>query len=475
MSWLADADLWLRVLRMVEIIAVLGGIILVHEFGHYIVGKWSGMAVDEFAIGVGPTIREWQRGGTKYRLCWFLFMGYVRIRGLEGESDADVAEGSFYSRPHGQRMLAILAGSAMNVLTAALLFCLLYGIWGVPDVRSDNTISQVVPNSAAAAAGLEPGWRIISVDGRPTPLPEPIEQAVRASRGRPLRFVLEREGVRREVTITPRYHPEDRRYLVGVAFRNDGACTNVIDRVDPGGPAGRAGLERGDRIIGVDGRRVDHPIEILDKLSYVPPALEHAEPYEVGLKPLRVEFLRNGVRLETTVEPEARKRQRLKPSVDGRAVKLEDAEVESYLEGDVGLTLERRYKHLGVVGALARGLDHSRRIVGDILEQLGLLARGRHLDQVGGPVAILKVLSDAAFVGLYDLIEMAGTLSIMIGFFNLLPLPALDGGRAVFIALEWLRGRPVIGRVRESQVHTVGLLLLLGLMVLISIRDLRRW
>lgn len=539
-----EATWAIKLFRAFEIAMVLGGIILIHELGHYLVGKWSRMRVEEFAIGIGPTIKSWERGGTLYRLCPFLFMGYVRICGLEGEQDADVIEGSFYTRPHSQRLAVIMAGSVTNVICAALLFCVLYGFWGVPDIRSDTTLAQIMANSAASEAGVQPGWRITAVDGHDTPQPEMVEQRVRSSNGKPVVLTLEREAygradqfqaaltiatdapaltaveagsiaarqalrpgdlllavgdrevtdgarveaelaaaghrqlklaARREVTLKPRWSAKKERYLVGVVFRDDNANQNVIQRVEPGGAADQAGLEPGDAIVAVDGRPTTHPMVILQALTEVAPDLELSAPEQVSLRPREVTVERGGQDLTVTLIPQARRQQREQAPVAGQVAADQDLPLENYLVGNPGLTLEPRFKHLGLVGSIGYGLQRSQRIVEMVLEGLGLLARGRKLDQVGGPVAILRLLSDAAVLGPYDLFEMAGTLSIMIGVFNLLPLPALDGGRVVFILLEWLFRRPMLSRAKESMVHSVGLLVLLGLIVLVSIRDVQRW
>ncbi|MBI2302611.1 MAG: site-2 protease family protein, partial [Armatimonadetes bacterium] len=128
-----------------------------------------------------------------------------------------------------------------------------------------------------------------------------------------------------------------------------------------------------------------------------------------------------------------------------------------------------------LMASVGHGVERGWSVVHEALKGLGLLAQGRKLDQVGGPVAILKLLSQAAGSGGYDLFETAAMLSIILGVMNLLPLPALDGGRLVFIFLEWGFRRPVIGRTREAYVHVVGLVVLLGLLALITVRDLRRW
>ncbi|NUP99846.1 MAG: RIP metalloprotease RseP [Armatimonadetes bacterium] len=478
MTWFEHGSVWL--LRAVQIGLVLGGIILIHEFGHFIVAKWSRMVVDEFAVGLGPTIKSWRRDGTLYRVAPFLFMGYVRIRGLEGEPDADELEGSFYRRPVYQRLAVLAAGAAMNVLFAALVFCLLYGLWGVPE-RPDTTISEVVSGSAAQQAGLQPGWRITAVAGEPTADPGAVREKIAASQGKPLMLRVEQDGAERELTVAPRPDGSGH-YLIGVVFEDkDGGFTSEIRRVDPGKAAAVAGLRRGDQIVAVNGQRTEQADDIMAALASVPAADELKDRREVSLPPVAVTVLRGGQEQTFSVQPRPRKEQRLKESGGAEAA---DQEVETYLVGDVGLALERRYQRLGLAASLREGALRSYEILVGVLSQLGVLLRGQQLDQVGGPVQIVKFLSEAAFLGGYELLNWAGMLSIMIGVFNLLPLPALDGGRMLFILLDPLvrfvlgklgsKNPSELSRRMETWAHAVGLIALLALMLLVSVRDLTR-
>jgi len=511
MSFLSDSTVVVYLIRTLQIVCVLGAIILVHEFGHFIVAKKCGMTVDEFAVGIGPTLKSWERDGTLYRVGLFLFMGYVRIRGLEGgdpaprdsrsQSDepADAVElpddspqeaplpppakddpGSFYSRPIPHRIAALLAGAGMNIVFAAFLFCSLYGFWGVP-VPPDTRVEEVTPGSAAATAGIEAGWKIAAVDGEVMEGPGDVQTAVAESEGRALRMTLARDGQTRDLMVTPRPKPEEEGegWLIGVKFSDD-SVSDVVERVDPGRAAAEAGIRSGDRIVAIEGEPVTDPASIRYALAAVPPDLETMEPEQVQLAPVHLTIERDGQRQDVTVHPEAKKRQR---------AKADDAEgagsIEDYLVGDAGLALKIRYQQLGWGAALKYGFEDSWNILRDVFDSLKTLLRGQQLDQVGGPVMIVKALSEQAFYGWYALLSWGGMLSIMIGVFNLLPLPALDGGRVLFVLAEPISGgvltrfgvddaKEKIRRV-EGLIHAVGLVALLLLMVLVSFRDVGRW
>ncbi len=504
MSFLSDSTVMVYLIRTVQIVCVLGSIILVHEFGHFIVAKKCGMTVDEFAVGIGPTLYRWERGGTLYRIGLFLFMGYVRIRGLEGgdpapreqrEPKPDEAPlepqepnapppaddpGSFYARPIPHRVAALLAGAGMNIVFAAFLFCGLYGVWGVP-VPPDTRIEEVTPGSAAAAAGIEAGWKIAAVDGQSMEGPGDVQTAVAESGGRPLRMSLARDGQTRSVTVTPRAKAKDEGegWLIGVKFSDD-SVSDIVERVDPGRPAAAAGIRGGDRIVAIAGEPVTDPASIRYALAEVPKDLELLQPEQVQLAPVQLTIERDGRRQDVVVHPEAKKRQRAKADEGAEGGSIED-----YLVGDTGLALRISYQQLGWGAALRYGFADSWSILRDVFDSLAMLLRGQQLDQVGGPVMIVKALSEQAFYGWYALLSWAGMLSIMIGVFNLLPLPALDGGRVLFVLAEPISGgvltrfgvddaKEKIRRV-EGLIHAVGLVALLALMVLVSFRDVGRW
>jgi regulator of sigma E protease len=481
MSLFEDGKLLLWLFRAVQILLALGGIILVHEFGHYIAAKWSKMQVDEFAVGVGPTLKSWERKGTLYRICPFLFMGYVRIRGLEGEPEANQLEGSFYTRPHHQRLFVITAGAIANVVFASVLFCLLFGAWGVPDVVVD--ITEIVPGSAAQKAGLEPGWRLVSIDDTPITDSSDVSRLVSGAKGRAIPITVARGDERRTVTVKPRLDKTTGRYIVGLGFREDFGYTQTVQRVEPASPARRAGIKPGDRILRVNGKTATHPTDVMEALSTVPEELELADIKTVKLPPVALTLDRDGEAVEVSLTPRPKKALRQEPVPEGQTADPDEQRpVQSYLVAEPGLILERRFKHLPVGAALAYGFRESLSIVMSVVDSVGILARGalsggKGFDQIGGPVKIVQSLSEAAYYGLYDLLRWAANLSIMIGVFNLLPLPALDGGRVVFILIDWafwLRRREVNRRF-ESWVHAVGLVMLLLLMVFFSVRDIHRW
>jgi regulator of sigma E protease len=178
---LAQPPVWLIFLAF---ICAIGPLVFIHEFGHYLVARLFGVGADVFSIGFGREIFGWNdKRGTHWKVGWLPLGGYVRF---VGDSDvastasnavpAELAERSFQGRPVGQRFLIVLAGPLANFIMAILIFAGFFAAVGMP--RTPNIVETVVPHEAAAAAGLMPGDRIVSVAGRATPTFEDISRVV---------------------------------------------------------------------------------------------------------------------------------------------------------------------------------------------------------------------------------------------------------------------------------------------------------
>jgi regulator of sigma E protease len=196
-------------------ILIFGLMIMIHEFGHFIVARRAGMRVEEFALGFGPVLLSATRGDTQYSWRLVPIGGYVRIAGMEpGE---DVADG-FDKRPWGWRLGVIFAGCVMNLILAIGIFCFQYMVIGLP-VGVTPTLARVMPHGAAAQAGLQRGDRIVAVGDTRDPTPAKIQDVVSDSPGRPVRIAVMRDDRRIEVTIVPQ--PTEVKELVPSYGPND--------------------------------------------------------------------------------------------------------------------------------------------------------------------------------------------------------------------------------------------------------------
>jgi regulator of sigma E protease len=178
---LAQPPVWLILLAF---ICAIGPLIFIHELGHYLVARWFGVGAEVFSIGFGREIFGWNdKRGTHWKVGWLPLGGYVRFVGdadaastASNAVPAELSERSFQGRPVGQRFLIVLAGPLANFLMAIFIFAAFFATVGMP--RTPNIVGKVVPHEAAAAAGLMPGDRIVSVAGRATPTFEDISRVV---------------------------------------------------------------------------------------------------------------------------------------------------------------------------------------------------------------------------------------------------------------------------------------------------------
>src|SRR4030066_643795 len=187
-----------------EFILVLGSLIFVHEFGHFIAMKIAKIEVEEFGFGYPPKlIKLFEWGGTKFTLNWIPFGGFVRPK---GENDPTIP-GSMAAASPWKRFGVLLAGPFMNLLTAAILFAAIYGIIGFLPDRNRVQLVDIAPDSPASTAGLQAGDILVSVGGVDIHSLDAVKTEIYANLGKPLNFVYERDGANHEVSVTPLANP----------------------------------------------------------------------------------------------------------------------------------------------------------------------------------------------------------------------------------------------------------------------------
>ena len=192
---------------VLSFIVVIGILILIHEWGHFIVARWAGVGVERFSIGFGPVLLRWRGKETEYCLSVIPMGGYVKMMGEEspleggGAAPYDPAK-AFALKPLWARFLIVFAGPGMNFVLAAVIFTFVLATVGRPVWPA--MIGRVAPNSPAAAAGLQTGDTIVSADGRRVSHWEDLDRAVASSSGRPVRLTAARAGTTRDVTVRPR-------------------------------------------------------------------------------------------------------------------------------------------------------------------------------------------------------------------------------------------------------------------------------
>jgi len=426
--------------NLIIFIVMLGVLVFVHELGHFAVAKRLGIPVLEFGFGFPPRLKTlFKRDGTEYTINAIPLGGFVR---LMGEEDPSVP-GGFASAKPGIRAPILLAGVTMNLILAFAVFALTAFV--APPYASVQTtrIAGVAENSPAARADLRMGDTLAAVNGQDVKDDYPaLSQLLRQNAGRAVTLTVIRNNAPLDpITLTPRANPPRGEGPLGVAL--SGWVGLRVTAVAPGSPAERAGVRAGDVLVFLidpKGRTLKDQAELAQFTTTHP-----------------------NWRIEWRV---ARGTKLLDPMV----VQIPDNVTAQ--NATLGLDLQT-----GLLDAPGKALQEMWQVVATIPPMVGQLFAGTApANSFVGPLGIYQVTGEVAQRGgLVALLELLGLLSLNLAVVNLLPFPALDGGRLVFVALEWLRGGKKIDPAKEGLVHLVGIAVLLGLMVLISFFDIQRF
>lgn len=430
------ATLFMTALLIIPILAFL---ILVHELGHYMAARRTGMRVEEFGLGLPPRIWGKRRGPTLWSINAIPFGGFVRVLGEDGKN----SEGeSMQSKTAGQRALFITAGSAMNFLTAFVLIALLLGVHGRPDANA--VVADVAPNSPAEQAGWEPGDQFLTVDGRSIQNAQDFIAQAGRNVGNEVVVVLLRDGVEFSTTIIPRTNPPEGEGPTGIRVINVFDSPLFLADVPGDSAAAAAGLLEGDQFVAIGGQTIANVIHY-----------DQAMTANAG-STTTVEVLRAG-----------------QPIVVEAAIPAGNAGLGGTLAQDV------IFERVGIIRILPATVSQFFGTLQRMGEGLMMLITGQiGFRELAGPIGmgqltseVLTVSSTPTWVTLTNLTIL---LSLNLAILNLLPLPALDGGRLVFVILEVLRRGKRVAPEKEGMVHFIGLVVLLGLMFVIAFVDIDR-
>lgn len=433
-------------------ILILGSAVVIHEFGHFLVAKLFKIRVETFSVGFGPRLFGKKFGHTDYRLSAIPLGGYVKLGGdesnapIEGESAPDIpAKERFDLRPRWQRILVALAGPVMNVLTALaipLAGALMYGMPATPA----PVISNLASGGASETAGLRRGDRIVAFNGVEHPRWDTIRGDALLSPGQPLPVVVERNGERVPLTITPISRTEEGETAGFLDFLPDyGDVPVVVREVSPNTPASEAGLLADDRILSIAGQQVRSAEQVSQYIS------EHKG------QPITITVNRGGVQKDITATSR-------KLSDGKERLGFSPAE-------DIPLV------PVGVAGATKYAFDSNLEILRLTGKALGQFFSGKRSarNTLSGPVGIYKAAGSAVEkFGWGGFFTTLGFLSLNLGIFNLFPIPVLDGGAIFLLLIEGalaIVGMKLSLRVRD-RIQQVGFVMVILLMVFVITNDI---
>jgi regulator of sigma E protease len=427
-------------------VAVLGFMILIHEFGHYAVAKWLGVRVEVFSIGFGKRLIGFRKGETDYRIAAIPLGGYVKMSG-ENPMDArtdDPREFLNHSRWH--RFLIAVAGPVMNILLAIFLLTTVYMVHYEYPVYLDKpaVVQGVRKDSPAARAGIQAGDRVIKIDGIDNPTWEQVQPRVWLSPNQPLAVTIQRGDQTLQKTLVPKAVTTSEVGTVGW-FPEEPV---VIGRLDPGLPAAKAGMKADDKIVAMNGQPVPSIESMIESLQ------------QSKDQPVDITVARGDQTLTFRLQPV------LSPT--------EDPKEQRYRLGFVnkGVT---KVTTLPFTAALRLSLEQNRKYSLLILELAKKMVQGKISPKaISGPIGIAQDAGYAAQQkGWTPLMELTAGISLNLGIFNLLPIPILDGGVILFLLIEGLMRRDISMNIKE-RVYQAAFVFLVLFAVMVIYNDLMK-
>jgi regulator of sigma E protease len=446
---------------LVAFLVAIGILVAVHEFGHYWVAKKLGFKVLRFSIGFGkPLVMRVGKDAdrTEYCLAAIPLGGYVKLLDeREGEVSPAELHRSFTRRPVMHRIAVLLAGPAMNLLFASILYAILAMV-GTEIVKP--VVGQVRLDSPAAAAGLQRGDQIVRVGNRNVGDTEELQIALirQFSDDGVIPLRVRRDGSERSLTLRVR---DDRRamtepgkLLPGLGFDLATWNANTLVHDAPAGSAGaRAGLRVGDRLLAVDGQPVANRMEFIALVSGAPG------------RDISIEVERGGKRLRIVAAV---------PRVieQGRPI------------GRLGITLEEgpqswppglvETHRSGPIDAGLSGVAKTWEMSSLTVQMLWRIVTGQvSAKNISGPISIAEFAGISAYLGLTAFLAFLAIISVSLGVLNLMPVPLLDGGQVVYQVVEAIKGTPLSERAQLFG-QQVGIALLVVLMSLAFYNDISR-
>ena len=406
----------------IKIIILLGFLILIHEAGHFTVAKLCKVKVNEFAIGFGPAIWKKQGKETKYALRLIPLGGFVS---MEGEDERSEDDRSFSKASIPKRMLIVVAGATVNIVFAVIVYFALISSSGT---YVSNVVDETINGYAAGQIGLQNGDEIIEIDGEKVRSQKDINEVISNSNGEEVNIKIDRNGEILEYNVKPTEVPVK---TTGIYLDDEAK----IIAVEKGSSSEKAGIQANDKLIKVNSVDINgDPNKAVEAIN------------EKGLNTMLLTVERGGQQIQIELTPDY---------------------ISTYYLG-VNLRLAPDTFWNRCINGGMQTADFLTSIV-DNLKQLFTGQVG--VDQMMGPVGISEVIAKTD--GVREFFQMMALISLSLGVTNLLPIPALDGGKLLILIIEAIRRKP-LKQETEINIQLLGFSILIALSLYVSYNDILR-
>jgi regulator of sigma E protease len=441
------------ILVLFEVLIIFNLLIVVHEVGHFLAARWRGLYIEKFGIWFGKPLWKKKISGVQYSLGSLPFGGFVALPQLAPmdiiEGKADIDREALPPISALDKIIVAVAGPFFSFLLA-IVFAVIVWVAGYPVSESDmsTTIGYIMPESPATKVGLQPGDKILEVDGKPVTrflgMNDSVSWAVVRSEGETISLKFEREGKIQTVEVEP-YKAETsgwRRKPVRQLLILP-AETPIIDRVEPGSPAAAAGLSKGDIIRAINGHKIYSPAALV----------EQTKDHPKDSMTLQVE--RQGATLDVQVKPVPLK-------MEGE----KEAKPRIGISWDTRLTIS----HPSPVELIHNSVTSTLNTLGAVISPKSDVK----LQHLSGPIGIGRIyyLFFVSERGWQLVLWLSVVLNVNLAILNMLPIPVLDGGHILFGLIESVRRKPLNLRVLEV-VQGVCTVLIIGAIAYISFFDVQ--
>ncbi len=491
-------------------------IVLIHELGHFLFARIFGVQVDFFAVGFGPKLFSWKgKKGTEYKINLIPFGGYVRMAGEDPTVIEDLPpeekKRKYYSKPAWQRFLIAFAGPLFSLVAGYIILAISAASWGLPVIGID----RVDLNSPAYHAGLKDGDIILRIDGEQIFSTDQFSNAV--LKNDEIKITVLRNGEESNFSIKPELFPIQYNMVLENSGKTNGPNSDRLFKIDGlsidsvdlknymdksevyefssgNVEATLRGFEKYDRreavgiVYGTFSNKIDkalYPFEDGDIVNSVNEfVVEKGMDFYALLKMLNFPISENTYSYIEVRGGEiiSEKHMTVNPELEvvvirngsPFTIKSSSETISNALLSSSFYSAFKNYYPKNILESIKLGFMHGNNLLSRMGEIIAsLFSGGTKLSEFAGPIGLVNMVGQASQGGLETLVFLTALITLNLGLFNLLPLPALDGGRIIFNIIEMII-RKKINPIVEGYIHAAGFLFLMGMMVYVTYFDIMR-